>query len=149
MKYWFEWPCASPGGFYDGGTKVYVNKEHDIFYFEEGGPSEFWILSSFVGYGIGNDIGYEDNPMPVEGRLKAKGLWRNCIFGIRHFAIDWYCWLEDTAFSDWTWMEAFGVNNEGDLSIVIMSRRYPPCVPPRQVVEYLSGRRPSVDSSKL
>jgi hypothetical protein len=128
---------------------MYVNKEHDIFYFEDGGPSEFWILSSFVGYGIGNNIGYEDNPMPVEDRLRAKDLWRNCISGIKHFAIDWYCWLEATTFSDWAWMEAFGVNNEGDLSIVIMSRRYPPCVPPRRrrrVVEYLSSRRPSVVS---
>ncbi|KAG4438768.1 hypothetical protein IFR05_005745 [Cadophora sp. M221] len=137
LKHWSQWPCARPRVFDNDGTKVYVNKEHDIFYFAQGGLSEFWILSSFVGYRIGNTIGYEHNPMPVEDRLKAKELWRKCISVIKQFAVNWYCWLEATNFSDWSWMEAFGINNEGDLSIVIMSRIDPPCVPKQRVIQYL------------
>ncbi|KAH7412783.1 hypothetical protein BKA64DRAFT_337492 [Cadophora sp. MPI-SDFR-AT-0126] len=121
--HWNLWRCAEPLTYHDDGTFIYVSKEHDTFYFADGVPTDFWILSSFVGIP-------EDIPnIEEEDTKKIEKLWRECAKDINHFAVDWWCWLKATTFCDWTWMGGFGLSEQGDLTIVIKNPHDPGPIP--------------------
>lgn len=122
--HWSLWRCAEPLSFCDDGTFIYVSKEYDTFYFADGGPADFWILSSFVG--LPEDILDDDDD---DDPKKVEKLWRECAKDINHFAVDWWCWLEATTFCDWTWMGGFGLSEKGDLTIVIKNPNDPGAIP--------------------
>ncbi|KAK0121768.1 hypothetical protein ONS95_010054 [Cadophora gregata] len=123
LNYWSLWHCAEPLTFHDDGTSIYVSKEHDTFYFADGAPKDFWMLSSFVGYTQDiADLG-EDDPKNVER------IWREWAQDINHFAVDWWCWLVATTSCDWTWMGGLGLSEEGDLTIVIKNPNDPGHIP--------------------
>ncbi|PVH78114.1 hypothetical protein DL98DRAFT_590638 [Cadophora sp. DSE1049] len=140
-NHWTLWRCTEPLTFHDDGTFIYVSREHDTFYFADGVPTDFWILSSFVG--IPEDMSEFEDGDPK----KVEKLWRECTKDINHFAVDWWCWLKATIFCDWTWMGRLGLSEQGDLTIVIKNPNDPGPIP--EFSPYVETRLKEVTSGTV
>lgn len=120
LKHWTRWPVASRYNFHNDGTYVYVNKAHDTFYFADGIHTDFWFLNCLCG----------PHPPELEDGEddEAREMFYRQMKGIRHFAVDWWCWLAATALSDAVWMTMLCIDQQ-ELTVVIKNPHHPEGLP--------------------
>lgn len=114
MIHWTLWPCANPNRpRKNDGTFIYVNKAHDTIYFADGHIDDFLFLRC-ISRAPPPDSGLPSNEWSAT-HLEF-GLF---LKGVRHYALDWWCWLVGTVDGDSLWMSLLCIASNEDLTIVI------------------------------
>ncbi|CZR61259.1 uncharacterized protein PAC_11155 [Phialocephala subalpina] len=68
--------------------------------------------------------GRTQSPLSLDNEEDEAGnklLWQ--LDGVRHYAMDWWCWSGATSMGDWTWMGQLSNEQEEDLTIVLRNPR--------------------------
>ncbi|KAH7311963.1 hypothetical protein BKA65DRAFT_517888 [Rhexocercosporidium sp. MPI-PUGE-AT-0058] len=113
LKHWTLWPCANPNRPYkNDGTYIYVNKAHDTIYFADGLIDDFLFLRC-ISRAPAPNSGLPRNDW--SSTYEEFGL---VLSGVRHYALDWWCWLVGTVNGDSLWMSLLCIASNEDLTIV-------------------------------
>ncbi|KAH7390285.1 hypothetical protein BKA64DRAFT_678881 [Cadophora sp. MPI-SDFR-AT-0126] len=114
LSHWALWPCASPNRPHkNDGTFIYVNKAHDTIYFADGLIEDFLFLRC-ISMAAPPGSGLPKNEW--SHTYEEFGLF---LKGVRHYAIDWWCWLVGTVNGDSLWMSLLCIASNEDLTILI------------------------------
>lgn len=121
LSHWVLWPCANPiRPHKSDGTFIYVNKAHDTIYFADGLIEDFLFLRCIsMTASPGADL-------PRNEWSKMYEDFARFLEGIRHYAIDWWCWLMGTVNGDNLWMSRLCIASNEDLAIMITPSKSKP-----------------------
>ncbi|KAL2062397.1 hypothetical protein VTL71DRAFT_6663 [Oculimacula yallundae] len=122
LKHWTLWPCAdSNRPQKNDGSCIYVNKAHDTIYFADGLIDDFLFLRCI------SRAPQPNSGLPKNDWSRTYDDFGKFLDGVRHFAIDWWCWLVGSVDGDSLWMSLLCVNGNEDLTIVINPRTQASC----------------------
>ncbi|KAH6705265.1 hypothetical protein BKA61DRAFT_146458 [Leptodontidium sp. MPI-SDFR-AT-0119] len=114
LSHWTLWPCANPiRPHKNDGTYIYVNRAHDTIYFADGLIDDFLFLRC-ISRAPAPNSGLPRNDWSAT--YEEFGLF---LSGVRHYALDWWCWLVGTVNGDSLWMSLLCIASNEDLTIVI------------------------------
>ncbi len=123
LKHWTLLPYADVKRQHkQDGTYVYVNKAHDTFYFADGHIDDFLFLRCI------SRAAPPNSGLPTNDFNDAYDEFRLFLNGVRHFAIDWWCWLVETVEGDCLWMSLLCIAANEDLTVVINPYSSKPCM---------------------
>ena len=109
--HWTLWPTRNRVDYQETGTKVYINRMHDTFYIGEHPYDSFWLLRALVGPAAPHLTEEED--------CQVMDLHSEQLYGIRHFAVDWWVWLSCFARGRFEWMTLIAAGTMEQMTIVI------------------------------